>query len=430
MSSGSSNMAGGALGTAFSFLLLASIIQGHQDVELFHDETVEAVVGQNISLHCIVKNITNLQIVNTEWSKRGNETEKLALYTPGFGVNQFRPDVNIQIVNNDANKLMGSYLQLHSLESWNSGIYICDVTTFPFGSTRVETELKIKDVFRVTCDVNSTVEVQSGENVTIQCTALRDVQYRWTKNEELVSQNESLQLWWVTDAHAGVYTLTASRGNETLHLEFIITIQATTTSSKRDLVTVSPQFNVSESLNKSADSGLTTSQSAEISTTWTMGAGTGVTDNNPEPSNVTITANVTSSSATQTDPYNFYNSTTRNDIRTEESSTAGNSTANSTSSGATSTLSAGKTTDAIGDNDTARSHLVCVFIIVPVLVLIAVAGIHWRRQIIKQRMDEPPSFKPPPPPVKYTAAKQRDNYPISRCNSGTEHEMKHQLNDV
>lgn len=423
-------MAGGALGTAFSLLLLASIIQGFQDVELFHYETMEAVVGQNINLPCIVKNITNLRIVNTEWSKRGNEIEKLVLYTPGFGVNEFRSDVAIQIVINDANNLTGSYLQLYKVERWNSGIYICDVTTFPLGSIRVETELKIKDVFRITCDMNSTVEVQSGENVTIHCTALRNVQYRWTKNKELVSQNESLELWWVTDAHVGVYTLTASRGNETLHAEFIITIRATTTTSKRDPVTVSPRFNVTESLNKSADSGFTTSQTTELSSTWTVGAGTGVTDNNPEASNVTITASVTSSPAAHTDPYNFHNSTTRNDVRTEESSTVGNSTANSAKPGVTPTLSAGNTTEVTEANDTERSHLLCVFIIVPFLVLIAVAGIHWRRQIIKQRMDEPPPFKPPPPPVKYAAAIYKQTYPVSRCNSGTEVEMKHRINDV
>ena len=37
------------------------------------------------------------------------------------------------------------------------------------------------------------------------------------------------------------------------------------------------------------------------------------------------------------------------------------------------------------------------------------------------RMDLPPPFKPPPPPVKYTAARQSDfstqRFPTSRCNS-------------
>lgn len=36
------------------------------------------------------------------------------------------------------------------------------------------------------------------------------------------------------------------------------------------------------------------------------------------------------------------------------------------------------------------------------------------------RMDLPPSFKPPPPPVKYTAARRdipTQPFPTSRCNS-------------
>ncbi|XP_053187844.1 T-cell surface protein tactile [Scomber japonicus] len=433
MNLGSSNMAGGALETAFSLLLLASIIQGLRDVDLFHNETVEAVVGQNISLPCIVKNSANIKVVNTEWGKRENEIKKLALYTPGFGVYRFRPNVSIQTVYNDAKNFMGSYLQLYEVEKENGGIYVCDVTTFPFGSIRVETVLKIKDVVRITCDANSTVEVQSGENVTIKCKVSPIAQYRWTKNEKLVSQSESLELWWVTSAHAGVYTLSINTGNETLHEMFNIIILATTTSSRRDLVTVSPWFDVTEGLNKSADSSLTTSQTTELSptdtsVTSTIGVATGVTDNNP---------NNNLSNVTNTSFNNFHNLTTlsygktmlasdvtRNDMSSEESSTLGSNITHSSKPGATPTLITGSTTEAIEDNDTGRSHLLLVCIIVPILVLIA--GILYRRHIIKKRMSEPPPFKPPPPPVRYTATRQRNKppFPISRCNSVTELDMK------
>lgn len=119
-------------------------LTGFQDVELFHYEKIEAVVGQDITLPCFVKNSTNLKVVNAEWSKRENEIQKLALYTPGFGTNIFRPNITIQTVNNDDNNFVGSYLKLHNVEKGNSGIYICDVATFPLGSIRYETELKIK----------------------------------------------------------------------------------------------------------------------------------------------------------------------------------------------------------------------------------------------------------------------------------------------
>ncbi|CAK6953914.1 T-cell surface protein tactile [Scomber scombrus] len=430
MNLGSSNMAGVALETAFYLLLLASIIQGLRDVDLFHNETVEAVVGQNISLPCIVKNIAKVKVVNTEWSKRENEIKKLALYTPGFGVYRFRSNVSIQPVYNDAKTFTGTYLQLFEVEKENSGIYVCDVTTFPFGSIRAETQLKIKDVVKIMCDANSTVEVQSGENVTIHCKVSPIAQYRWTKNEELVSQNESLELWLVTYAQAGVYTLSVNTGNETLHEMFNIKILATTTSSRRDLVTVSPWFNVTEGLTKSADSSLTTSQTTELSptdtsVTSTIGVATGVTDNNPNNNlrNVTNTSfnnfhNLTTLSYGKT---MLASDVTRNDMSSEESSTLGSSTTNSSKPGATPTLITGNT---IGDNDTGRSHLLLVCIIVPILVLIA--GILYRRQIIKKRMSEPPPFKPPPPPVKSAATRHRNkpSFPISRCNSVTELNMK------
>lgn len=40
------------------------------------------------------------------------------------------------------------------------------------------------DDVKITCDVNGTVEVQNGENVTIRCTSFPNAQYRWTKVKE------------------------------------------------------------------------------------------------------------------------------------------------------------------------------------------------------------------------------------------------------
>lgn len=69
---------------------------------------------------------------------------KLALFSQGHGVHLFWPNVTIDIEKNHANKSTGSYLHLLEVKKWDGGIYICDVATFPFGSIRRETELKIK----------------------------------------------------------------------------------------------------------------------------------------------------------------------------------------------------------------------------------------------------------------------------------------------
>nr|XP_020454136.1 T-cell surface protein tactile-like [Monopterus albus] len=185
--------------------------------------------------------------------------------------------------------------------------------------------------------------------------------------------------------------------------------------------------------------------------------GTDVTDDNPNPSNVTVTAgefitlltnnytSVTSSPITHTDPYHLLNSTTlsydstvfrstqemaSDETKTESTlhsvnpedtvstSTLGNLTENYESP--TTRLN---TENGIVDEDAARTHLL-LLIMVPMFILIIVAGLLYRRHLIKERMDLPPPFKPPPPPVKYTTVRCHETpvkqFAISRCNSESE----------
>ncbi|XP_030009130.1 CD226 antigen [Sphaeramia orbicularis] len=453
MSLRSSTMAGTALGTGSSLLLLVSIIQGLRDGEVFHYKMMEAVVGQNISLPCLVKNTSNLRIVSTEWSKTGSETKKLALYTPGFGYNLFNNTAKLQIVNDDTNIFRGSYLQLHGVNKRDSGTYVCEMTIFPLGSYKRETEIKIKDADEIKCDMNSTIEVESGENVTIHCTAFQNAQYRWTKNKKLISDHQSLKLLWVTDANAGVYTLTVNTGNQSLHTEFIIIVRTETTSLKTGLVT--SQFNVTGGPRTTTNVPITTGEQTISVTNHTQSSPTSFPITYTEPhhsqnvtypaistTHITNTTLISNQSATTDISASFiYGSTvystaqqmtdneTRSTVNTvhpedsslttsKELSTLGNNTENPD---ATPTLRAGNTTDVNKDDPGGRSHLLLMLIIVAVLVLIIVAGILCRRKIIKQRMDLPPPFKPPPPPVKYRAARTTtQQFPTSRCNSVTE----------
>ncbi|KAK9536589.1 hypothetical protein VZT92_006358 [Zoarces viviparus] len=459
MSLRSSDMARGALGTAFSLLLLASSIQGLPDVEVFHYERIDAVVGQNVTLPCIIKNSPTLMIVSIEWRKNNkHKNSKVALYSPGRGFNLFWPNVTMQTEKAG----MGSHLQLYGVTTQDSGVYICDITSFPLGSISSETVLEIKDDVIIMCDVDRAVEVHSGENVTIKCKLFPDAKYKWTKNKTLVSDNESLELWCVADAHAGVYTLSVNTGNKSLQKEFIITVLTATTSLRTDLTTVPPQSNVTEEgLIEPAHSGLTTSPTTGLSTTdanvaRTMNTSADVKDDDPNSRNTTAEehmtpltnsthVSVTLSPVTHTEPNHFNNST---DQEINPTSVASNlsttssygdkvfrstyGTKNESMGGnpdATPTLSTGNTTIVIEDEGAggAQSHLLSLFI-VPILVLIAVAGFLCLRRKMKQRMNLPPSFKPPPPPVKYTAARHHEistqPIPTSRCNSVT------QLNDM
>ncbi|XP_029304195.1 LOW QUALITY PROTEIN: T-cell surface protein tactile [Cottoperca gobio] len=460
MSLGTSNMAGCALGTAFSLLLLVSIIQGLQDVEVFHHEKLEAVVGQNVTLPCIIKGRNDLKITSIEWRKNKHGNTKLAVHSTEYGFNLLWPNVTMEVENTS----MGSYLNLYGVSKWESGVYICDISSFPLGIIRRETKLEIKDDPKILCDMDRIVNVHSGENVTIQCKAFPDAQYKWTKNKTLVSENESLELWGVTDAHSGVYTLTVNTGNTSLHKEFIITVLTATTSLRTDLLTI-PQSTVTEE-GVIEDRGFTTSPTTGLSTvdsnvTWTMNMATDVTDDNPNSRNVTAVEqmtsltnsthiSVTSSPVTHTDHYpansstdqeinpthnlntskffdqtvpvnpsttlSYVNKAFRSTQETRNESLGGNP-------GATPTLSPGSTTIVIegGVSGGVRSRLLLPLIIAPILLLIAVVGFLYRRKMIKESMDQPPPFKPPPPPVKYTAARHHEistqPFPTSRCNS-------------
>ncbi|KAF3840775.1 hypothetical protein F7725_006637 [Dissostichus mawsoni] len=212
MSLESLNMAGGVLGTAFSLLLLASITQGLQDVDILHYEKMEAVVGENVTLPCIIQDSPSLTIVSVEWKKNKSGNTKLAVYAPTHGLRQLWPNVTMQ------NVPYGSYLHLHSVETWDSGFYI------------VKLRLFLWDEVKILCDSESIVEVPPGENLTISCTAFPADHYKWTKNE-------SLELWLVTEAHSGIYTLTVNTGNKSVHEEFSITVLTETTSLRTDLMT-------------------------------------------------------------------------------------------------------------------------------------------------------------------------------------------------
>ncbi|KAM8900563.1 uncharacterized protein AB9W97_010432 isoform 4-T6 [Spinachia spinachia] len=268
MSLRSPDMAGVALGTAFSILLLASITQGLRDVEILHDEKVEGVVGQNVTLSCTVKSNSAVTIVNVEWRKNGDT--KLAVYTPGHGLHLFWPNITMQT----ENKSMASHLRLCGVTTQDSGIYVCCITSFPQGSLCSQTVLKITvssllDNVGITCDAHPAFEVHAGENVTIKCKLFPDAKYKWTKNEALVSDNESLELCFAADAHTGVYTLTVTIGDKAVHKEFVITVLTASTSSRTDLWTVpSPSNSTEEGGMESAGGGLTASPTAHTDVTW------------------------------------------------------------------------------------------------------------------------------------------------------------------
>lgn len=104
--------------------------------------TVEAVVGQNISLPCILEDDHDLKITIIEWTKNG--ATKLAVYSVVHGLHLHWENVTVQIKRSSTSKTLGTYLYLQNVEKWDSGNYACTITSFPFGSDISVTRLIVK----------------------------------------------------------------------------------------------------------------------------------------------------------------------------------------------------------------------------------------------------------------------------------------------
>lgn len=100
---------------------------------------MEAVAGQNVTLHCEVESNSSLSIIMIEWSKNRKDNQKLAVYS-SFGLHLFTSNVAFVVVNNNT---MASELHLREVTKSDSGIYICGLSTFPMGSIRKETYLNV-----------------------------------------------------------------------------------------------------------------------------------------------------------------------------------------------------------------------------------------------------------------------------------------------
>ncbi|XP_064861078.1 mucin-5AC isoform X2 [Oncorhynchus nerka] len=162
-------MAATLKGTVVSLLLLSSISQGVHGVDVFHRESVRAVEGQNITLPCLleVKEGRKPVISQVEWRKKGElEDHKLVVFNPSFGETLIWPNVALDVAWNK-DKLMGTSLVLKDVEARDSGRYICDITTYPNGSIRKVTRLRVEGpAVTLTPGNNVTEPTVTGNNVT------------------------------------------------------------------------------------------------------------------------------------------------------------------------------------------------------------------------------------------------------------------------
>ncbi|XP_058267015.1 cell surface glycoprotein MUC18 isoform X2 [Hemibagrus wyckioides] len=156
---------------ATSLLIFISILQGTlcQTAFIEHKTEVNAAVGQNISLPCILSNKRS-KIIQLQWHKERNQGEqKLVVFNPVFSTLYFA-DVTLELVN-DTNtaELRGSILHLQEATEQDSGVYVCDITSFPDGSIKNFTKVQVT-VPKVSVKVTPTNRtVIEGDTVSVTC---------------------------------------------------------------------------------------------------------------------------------------------------------------------------------------------------------------------------------------------------------------------
>ncbi|XP_023818516.1 T-cell surface protein tactile [Oryzias latipes] len=417
-------MPGAAFGVFF-LQFLVSVIQGLQNY-VIPGATVEAVVGQNISLPCILEDDHDLKITIIEWTKNG--ATKLAVYSVVHGLHLHWPNVTVQIKRSSTSKTLGTYLYLQNVEKWDSGNYACTITSFPFGSDISVTRLIVKDV--TVAPENLTERIHSSLTPPSTTELLAHANWTVHPNSSDASVTDSLatNISETTEEKATLsnsFTSAATPNNHfTTNQPFNFTttnadttlIQSTLDSSLTPPSTteLSPHVNWTVHPN-SSDASVTDSLTTNISETTEEKA---TTTTNAGTTLIQSTLNSTGNQMTEEpNPHKLHLTTIYSSV-TEESSTLKSSTKNSEDVNLSPTQ---KVTPPDG-KDTTRSHL--VLIVIPVLTLVGVIGfLYWIQKSYKRKMkmEGPPLFKPPPPPVKYTATRQDETstqfFPTARCNS-------------
>ncbi|MCI4388236.1 hypothetical protein PGIGA_G00083420 [Pangasianodon gigas] len=509
---------------ATSLLIFINILQGIQSVDIEYKTEVNATVGQNISLPCIMLH-EHPTIIQLQWHKEGEQGEqKLVVFNPAYSpFTSSSVGTKLELVYNTT-KLRGSILHLQEVIEKDSGDYVCDIASFPDGSIKRSTKVQVtvpKVSMKVTppdrtviegdtvsiscvsdpppdkytllsslsqsimesqdgkftiqnitrhisdlicqprwnssnqhfsatvhltvdfldnieCNSESQIQLETGTGLMITCDAKssKSLRFVWKKDNMTVSSSASITLWSVSPDQSGIYSLIVQTGNTRLHrqkdftitvinrihtehLSSTMTMETTTKISSTTMTT--PKLNVTMPTSQPHHTSSTT-DTTETSTEEVMYIKTSA----PSTGNVTVVhvnsttphTDVKSSATTFTHSSSEGRTlseicctsspgATRREINHVHPDTSTITSTSASISKATVGISNVSTTKiTTKDVSTTKSHV--VFAIIPVVLVLVLIGILYRQYLIQKRLDLPPSFKPPPPPVKYTSARNHD----------------------
>ncbi|KAL6473138.1 hypothetical protein MHYP_G00193260 [Metynnis hypsauchen] len=156
---------------ATSFMIFVCVVQGARSLQIQHEESLNATVGQNISLPCIVLEEEEISINQLEWHREGERgDEKLVVFNPQF-LPHYSANVTLQLVRQANSRLQGSILHLLGVTEKDKGNYVCEISSFPYGSSKKATKVQVT-VPWISAQVESPAgSLVEGDEVKIICSS-------------------------------------------------------------------------------------------------------------------------------------------------------------------------------------------------------------------------------------------------------------------
>ncbi|KAI5099868.1 nectin-4-like [Silurus meridionalis] len=282
---------------ATSLLIFLSIVQGTQSVLIEHKTEVNASVGQNISLPCILSK-EQTKIIQLQWHKMGEQEEqKLVVFNPAYSPIYYG-NVELEVVNKTSStELRGTILHLHNVTVKDSGDYVCDIATFPDGSIKSFTKVRVT-VATVSMEVmppDRTVVEGDTVNITCVCDPAPDKYMLLSPlGNMIVSTNATLNLCSVSPVQSGNYTLIVHAENHsrlhrqkdftvtvinsipTAHLSSTMTMETTPQISSTTVTTPEPNVTMptSQPHRTNSSSGATSTEEVMYNSTSAPSTGT------------------------------------------------------------------------------------------------------------------------------------------------------------
>ncbi|XP_066507602.1 nectin-4 [Hoplias malabaricus] len=186
-----------------SLVIFICVVQGSRSLQIKYEQLLNAAVGQDISLPCIVLEQHEVNINQIEWIKEEESgNKKLVVFNPAHNPHYWAK-VTIELVNRtNSAKLQGSILHVHGITEKDRGNYICDIVTFPDGSFKKITTVQVTDP-SMSATASSPVDfLIEGDDVNITCVSHPTADSYWLSclksNFSMESQSGHFRVWNVT----------------------------------------------------------------------------------------------------------------------------------------------------------------------------------------------------------------------------------------